>query len=171
MLRSLPIPCLALLTSFLLPGACPAQDAPEVTELDPGIERSEIPESETLTGPLAVFAAIEEAWSEEDPEALVEILDPEEKVTIAFETGCPLGGYFNRDQAFFLLKDMFTYSRTDRFEFQRYWNLDSDGRSPYAVALREIRMTDGVEHADQVYISLRLRGEAWYIGEIRSINQ
>jgi hypothetical protein len=170
-LRSLPISGLVLWTSLLLAGACPAQDAPEVTELDPGIERSEIPESETLTGPLAVFVAIEEAWSAEDSEALVEILDPEEKVTIAFEAGGPLGGYFNRDQAFFLFKDMFTYSRTDRFEFQRYWNLESDGRSPYAVALREIRMTDGVEYADQVYISLRLRGEAWYIGEIRSITQ
>jgi hypothetical protein len=161
---------LALALALLLPAAAAAADPPEAgSTLDPGIERSEIPPHQELTGPLAVFAAIEEAWAAEDPDALVEILDPEEKVSFSFTKGGPRGGYFNRDQAYYLLKDMFTYTCTDRFEFSKYWNLDSDGRSPYAVAAREFEMNDGVPHVDEVYISLRKRGEAWYIGEIRSL--
>ncbi len=140
-------------------------------DLDSGIERSEIPESETRTGPLAVFAVVEEAWAAEDVEALLELLDPEEKVRLSFERGGPRGGYFNRDQAFFLLTDMFEFIRTDRFEFEKFWNLDSEGRFPYAVAVREFRMNDGVSHEDRVYLSLRMRDGAWYVGEIRSIDR
>ena len=109
-----------------------------------------------------VFAAFEKAWAEGDPESLVVILDPEEKVSLSFTEGGPRGGYFNRDQAFFLLKDMLEFTRTDRFEFQKFWNLESEGRSPYAVAVREFRMNDEDTHEDQVYVSLRKRGETWY---------
>ena len=61
---------------------------------------------------------MEEAWIEQDPEALVALLDPEEKVSLTFTNGGPRGGWFNRDQAFFLLKDLFEFARTDRFEFR-----------------------------------------------------
>ena len=114
---------------------------------------------------------MEKAWSEEDPDALIEILDPDEKVNLSFSSGGPRGGYFNHDQAYFLLKDLLEFTRTERFEFQKYWNLDSEGRSPYAVAVREFRMNDGTPHTDQVYISLRRRDGTWYVGEIRSIER
>jgi hypothetical protein len=39
------------------------------------------------------------------------------------------------------------------------------------VAVHEFRMNDGATHTDQVYLSLRLRGETWYVGEIRSIDR
>jgi hypothetical protein len=146
---------------------------PEVSEsdLDSGLLRSEIPREEAKVGPLATFAAVEKAWLEEDPAALVELLDPKEKVGLSFTSAGPRGGYFNRDQAFFLLKDLLEFTQTERFEFQKYWNLDSEGRSPYAVAIREFRMNDGTPHTDRVYISLRKREGAWYVGEIRSIDR
>jgi hypothetical protein len=149
--------------------SAPAADAPPPhgSDLDPGVDRDELPE--VPTGPLAVFAEVERAWTDGDVEALVELLDPEEKVRLEFAGGGPRGGWFNRDQAFFLLKDMFAYSSTERFEFRKYWNLDSQGRSPYAVAEREI-LTNGALNEDEVYISLRRRGESWYVGEIRSID-
>jgi hypothetical protein len=66
---------------------------------------------------------------------------------------------------------MFVYARTDRFEFEKYWNLDAEGRSPYAVAVREFRLNDGARHEDRVYLSLRRRGDAWWVGEIRTIDR
>jgi hypothetical protein len=138
-------------------------------ELSSGISREELAPSPDAAGPLSVFASVEKAWAAGDADALVQLLDPEEKVRIAFAKGGPCGGYFNRDQAYFLLKDMLEFTKTDRFTFQKYWNLDSSGKSPYAVAIREFRMNDGAAHADQVYISLRRRGDQWVVGEIRSL--
>ena len=140
------------------------------SELDPGVTRSELP-SGVAGGPLAVFAAVEKAWSEEDADALVALLDPEDRVRISMATAGPRGGWFNRDQGFYLLKDMFAFTDTVRFEFERYWNLDSRGRSPYAVAVRELDGSEGGPRTDRVYISLRRRDGAWYIGEIRSIDR
>jgi hypothetical protein len=145
--------------------------ATQDSDLDPGVERDELPEPISSPGPLSVFAAFEEAWAEGDAEALVEILDPEEKVSLSFTQGGSRGGWFNRDQAFFLLKDMLEFTRADRFEFQKYWNLESEGRSPYAVALREFRMNDDDVHTEQVYVSLRKRGSDRYVGEIRSLER
>jgi hypothetical protein len=146
--------------------------APESTstELDPGISREEA-QDRAPRGPLAMFATVEKAWAEEDVDALVAVLDPEDRVRVAMAAAGPRGGWFNRDQAFFLLKDMFAFTSTERFEFERYWNLDSHGRSPYAVAIREIRMDEGTSRTDRVYISLRRRGDDWYVGEIRSIDR
>ena len=140
------------------------------SELDPGVTRSELPSGEP-DGPLAVFAAVERAWAGEDVEALVALLDPEDRVRISMATAGPRGGWFNRDQGYFLLKDMFAFTEMERFEFERYWNLDSQGRSPYAVAVRELDGSEGGPREDRVYISLRKRGSAWYIGEIRSIDR
>lgn len=159
---------LAFLMVLLVATPAAARDREEASTLDPGVDRSELPA--VPTGPLAVFAAVEHAWAEGDAEALIESIDPHEKVRLAFENGGPRGGWFNRDQAFYLLSDMFDFSSTDRFEFRRYWNLDSQGRSPYAVAKREYRM-NGARHEDQVYISLRRRDDTWFVGEIRSIDR
>jgi hypothetical protein len=163
-LRACAIPLVLLL-------AAPAAAQEPVSDLDPGIERDELPEGWHPTGPLAVFAAIEEAWSDGDVDILVSLLDPEEKVGLSFSKGGPRGGWFNRDQAYFLLKDLLEFSRTEKFAFEKYWNLESNGRSPYAVAVHEFRMNDGATHTDQVYISLRQRDDTWYVGEIRSLDR
>jgi hypothetical protein len=138
--------------------------------LSPGVTREEVGENPTPDGPLGVFAAVERAWASSNADSLLLMLDPEEKVSLSFAKGGPCGGYFNRDQAYYLLKDMFEYTKIDRFMFQKYWNLDSNGRSPYAVAIREFRMNDGAAHGDQVYISLRRRGPQWVVGEIRTLD-
>lgn len=149
-----------------------AQDSSGVEEatLDPGVGRAELPPG-LPDGPLAVFAALEQAWSEEDADAVVALLDPQDRVRIAMATAGPRGGWFNRDQAYFLVKDMFAFNETERFEFERYWNLDSRGRSPYAVAVRDLDGSGGGPRTDRVYISLRKRDGAWYVGEIRSIDR
>ncbi|MGQ0720382.1 MAG: hypothetical protein ACT4PE_02270 [Candidatus Eiseniibacteriota bacterium] len=155
---------------FVLAAAAPMPASGETADLDSGVAHAEL-EEVPADGPLAVFAAVGEAWRAGDARALTELLDPEDRVGLSFSKGGPRGGWFNRDQAYFLLKDLLEFSRTERFEFETYWNLDSNGRSPFAVAVHEFRMNDGATHTDQVYLSLRLRGETWYVGEIRSIDR
>lgn len=170
MLRA-PFACVALLLVAAVARADGDADADSTgAPLDPGVARAELP-AEAPPGPLAVFAAVEKAWAGEDVPAMVSLLDPDGKVRIAMASAGPRGGWFNRDQAYFLIKDMFEFTTTERFEFERYWNLDSSGRSPYAVAVRELRMEEGSSHTDRVYISLRKRGDDWYVAEIRSIDQ
>jgi hypothetical protein len=147
-----------------------AQAAPEPAGVDSGVSHADL-EDAPADGPLSVFAAVGEAWRAGDARALTELLDPEDRIGLSFSKGGPRGGWFNRDQAFFLLKDLLEFTGTERFEFETYWNLDSNGRSPYAVAVHEFRMNDGATHTDQVYLSLRLRGDTWYVGEIRSIDR
>jgi hypothetical protein len=156
------------LLALLAAGSAHAED--EAADLAAGIPREEISDAPAV-GPLSVFAQVEEAWRAGDARALTELLDPEDKIGLSFSKGGLRGGWFNRDQAFFLLKDLLEFTRTERFEFETYWNLGSSGRSPYAVAVHEFRMNDGATHTDQVYLSLRLRGETWYVGEIRSIDR
>ncbi len=166
----LPIWILGALVAW---GAAPglADDSTEArSDLDPGVARSDLPDAARGAGPLAIFAEIEEAWADEDLDRLVDRLDPDGKVRLAFERGGPRAGWFNRDQAYYLLKDMFEFLRTDRFRFERYWNLDANGRSPYAVAVRDYRLSDGVPRTDQVFISLRKRDGAWTVGEIRTVD-
>jgi hypothetical protein len=150
------------------PESATVETAP--SELDPGVAREQVREP-ALQGPLAVFAAVEKAWADEDVEALVALLDAEDRVRVAMATAGPRGGWFNKDQAFFLLKDMFAFTDTEWFQFERYWNLESRGRSPYAVAVRGLRTAEGASREDRVYISLRRRGNDWVVGEIRSIDR
>lgn len=154
---------------LLASGALASEDGP--SDLDPGVLRSEIPEESAEAGPLAVFAAFEKAWAESDEEALMETLDPEGRVQLAFTGGGPRGGRFTWEQSYYLLKDLLEFTRTDRFEFEKYWNLDSEGRSPYAVAVREYSMNDGASHTDRVYVSLRRNGSSWFVGEIRTVDR
>jgi hypothetical protein len=167
---TLPRPA-ALLACLILTSAPAAAQEPDDAGLDPGIAREELDHQTAPTGPLRVFAALEAAWAAGDAEALMELLDPEEKVSLAFSQGGLRGGRFNRDQAYFLLKDLLEFSNTERFEFEKYWNLEEGGRTPYAVAVHEFRMNDAASHTDQVYISLRRRDDSWYVGEIRSIDR
>lgn len=149
-------------------GQPPAENDGDV--LPPGKPRDSVAQGVEEGGPLGTFAAVERAWSRAAPESLASRLDPEEKIHLAFASGGPRGGWYNRDQAYFLLKDMLEFTKTVRFEFQKYWNLDASGRSPYAVATREFHMNDGAKHTDQVYIALRKRGDDWFVGEIRSLD-
>ncbi|MDP6529740.1 MAG: hypothetical protein QGI43_08640, partial [Gemmatimonadota bacterium] len=125
------IPLLATVLC-LLPGvAAPGSFQDGESVLDAGIDREDLGTATlSKTGPLSVFASVEEAWERADADALVELLDERDRVTISFIHGGGRGGSFNRDQAYFLLHDAFRFSRVERFEFRRYWNLGDDGRSP-----------------------------------------
>ena len=69
---------------------------------------------------------------------------------------------------------MFEFTTTERFAFERYWNLDSSGRSPYAVAVRELGWRRLLAHGSRLTsrCARAKRGDDWYTSaEIRSIDQ
>jgi hypothetical protein len=82
---------------------------------------------------------------------------------------------FSRNQSYYLLKDLFRYTLTKKFEFVQYRKPESDDDSDtFAVAERHYQKTDdGRLIKDKVYVSLHLERDGdearWVVDEIKSI--
>jgi hypothetical protein len=72
----------------------------------------------------AVFERIARAWQQGRAETLAAFLG-EGKVTITLPR--VVGGVLSKDQAEYVLRDMFKYSSTERFEFVKYDTFVSEG--------------------------------------------
>ncbi|MDH3214823.1 MAG: DUF4783 domain-containing protein [Candidatus Krumholzibacteria bacterium] len=120
-------------------------------------------------GPIGVFADIEEGWKKENVRLILRHYG-KGKVAIAIDGIGPRGGAFSKNQSHYLLKDLFKYTITKKFEFIQYRNV-SDGRAKvYAVAERSYkRNDDGRLFEDKIYVSLQLEDSNWVISEIKSI--
>jgi hypothetical protein len=127
------------------------------------------PDAEAQSGPILVFADIEAGWNKEQVEQILQHYG-KGKVAIAIEGSGPTGGKFSRNQSYYLLKDLFTYTITEKFEFVQYRHV-TDGRDDvYAVAERKYkRNDDGRTFKDKIYVSLHLEDDRWVISEIKSI--
>ena len=120
-------------------------------------------------GPLAVFADIEDGWRREEVQKILRHYG-KGKVAIAIEGTGPVGGAFSKNQSHYLLKDLFKYTITQKFEFVQYRNVSNGRNRVYAVAERSYkRNDDGRTFKDKIYVSLHLEGSRWVIGEIKSI--
>ena len=121
------------------------------------------------SGPIGVFADIEAGWKSERTQQILRHYG-KGKVVIAIEGSGPAGGKFSRNQSYYLLKDLFKYTITEKFEFIQYRNV-SDGQSKvYAVAERSYkRNDDGRLFKDKIYVALHLEEDRWVISEIKSI--
>ncbi|UCG52641.1 MAG: hypothetical protein JSW58_03575 [Candidatus Latescibacterota bacterium] len=142
-----------------------ANQVKEVTDS----EAKPVPEGADSIGPIGVFADIEAGWKKENVRQILRHYG-KGKVAIAIEGSGPAGGTFSRNQSYYLLKDLFKYTITEKFEFVQYRNV-SDGRSKvYAVAERQYkRNDDGRLFKDKIYVSLHLEETRWVIDEIKSI--
>jgi hypothetical protein len=142
-----------------------ADQIKEVT--DPEAEPA--PDGTDSIGPIGIFADIEAGWKKENVRQIIRHYG-KGKVAIAIEGSGPAGGTFSRNQSYYLLKDLFKYTITEKFEFVQYRNV-SDGRSKvYAVAERQYkRNDDGRLFKDKIYVSLHLEEARWVIDEIKSI--
>ncbi len=81
-----------------------------------------------------------------------------------------MGGAFSKNQSHYLLKDLFKYTITQKFEFVQYRNVSNGRNRVYAVAERSYkRNDDGRTFKDKIYVSLHLEESRWVIGEIKSI--
>jgi hypothetical protein len=121
-------------------------------------------------GPMAVFSAIEHGWRTNDVDAILAHFG-KSKVSISIEGTGPSGGKFSKSQSYYLLKDLFKYTITKKFEFVQYRKPNENGRTSFAVAERFYQKTDdGRLFKDKIYVSLHTEdGETWVVNEIKSI--
>lgn len=130
-------------------------------------------EARAAGGPIDVFADIERGWRERNVDLILRHFG-EQKVAISIDGTGPSGGTFSRNQSYYLLKDLFRYTTTKRFEFVQYRKPDEEGHATFAIADRQYQRTDdGRLFKDKVYVSLHLEGEGsdarWVVDEIKSI--
>ncbi|MDH3197906.1 MAG: hypothetical protein OEO21_06670 [Candidatus Krumholzibacteria bacterium] len=128
---------------------------------------------EDVRGAMDVFADIEKAWSAENVDRIVKHFGSA-RVAISIEGTGPSGGKFSRSQSYYLLKDLFAYTITRKFEFVQYRKPEDDGLVSFAIAERHYQKTDdGRLFKDKIYVALHVEtasnGERWVIDEIKSI--
>ncbi len=124
-------------------------------------------------GPMDVFADIERGWNAGDVDPILRHFGSQ-KVAISVQGTGPSGGTFSRNQSYYLLKDLFRYTLTRKFEFVQYRKPSDDGTQTFAVAERHYQKSDdGRLIKDKVYVSLHLERdgeqERWVVDEIKSI--
>lgn len=124
-------------------------------------------------GPMDVFADIERGWNAGNVDPILRHFGSQ-KVAISVQGTGPSGGTFSRNQSYYLLKDLFRYTLTRKFEFVQYRKPSDDGSDTFAVAERHYQKSDdGRLFKDKVYVSLHLERdgeqERWVVDEIKSI--
>ena len=124
-------------------------------------------------GPMDVFADIERGWNAGNVDPILRHFG-NQKVAISVQGTGPSGGTFSRNQSYYLLKDLFRYTLTRKFEFVQYRKPSDDGNETFAVAERHYQKSDdGRLIKDKVYVSLHLERdgdqERWVVDEIKSI--
>jgi hypothetical protein len=132
--------------------------------------------TESSYGPMDVFAEIEKGWNAEEVDAILKHFG-NAKVAISIEGTGPSGGQFSRNQSYYLLKDMFKYTITRKFEIVQYRKPADSGNTSFVVAERTYQKTDdGRLFKDKIYVSLHLEtGQTesatprWVVDEIKSI--
>ena len=121
------------------------------------------------SGPIAVFANIESGWKAQNVKQILAHFG-KGKVAISIAGAGPSGGRFSKSQSYYLLKDLFKYTITKKFEFIQYRNMDSGKKRVFAVAERYYKRTDdGRLFKDKIYVSLQIEGDHWVVDEIKSI--
>ncbi|HXV14708.1 MAG TPA: hypothetical protein VEC56_10940 [Candidatus Krumholzibacteria bacterium] len=124
-------------------------------------------------GPMDVFADIERGWKAGQVDPILRHFGSQ-KVAISIQGTGPSGGTFSRNQSYYLLKDLFRYTLTKKFEFVQYRKPNEDGNETFAVAERHYQRNDDSQLVkDKVYVSLHLerdgKTERWVVDEIKSI--
>jgi hypothetical protein len=121
------------------------------------------------SSPLDIFSDIESGWRHENVDMMLKHFGAG-KVSIAIGGIGLAGGRFSKSQSFYLLKDLFKYTLTKKFEFVQFRNVDSGKRRVYAVAERYYKRTDdGRLFKDKIFVSLNFEDDRWVINEIKSI--
>ena len=138
-------------------------------ESKPSVEPEKKKKGDEALGPMAVFADIEHGWKKEKSDRILRHYG-KGKVSIAIDGIGPKGGAFSKNQSHYLLRDLFKYTITEKFEFVQYRNVTDGRRQVFAVAERHFkRNDDGRLFKDKIYVSLQREGKRWVINEIKSV--
>jgi hypothetical protein len=146
------------------------QRAPREKPKTPKKESPKADAKSRVGGPMGVFSDIERGWRNNDVDVILQHFG-KSKVSISIEGTGPSGGKFSKSQSYYLLKDLFKYTITKKFEFVQYRKPSEKGRTSFAVAERFYQKTDdGRLFKDKIYVSLHTDdGETWVVNEIKSI--
>jgi hypothetical protein len=167
---------LAVLLAAAPTGAHPAKrlQGEVVSQTPEDAARAAPEDSKKPGGPMDVFADIERGWNSRNVDLVLRHFGAQ-KVAISVDGTGPSGGTFSRSQSYYLLKDLFRYTTTKKFEFVQYRKPgDEGGRDTFAIAERHYRKTDdGRLFTDKVYVSLHLEHaddrDRWVVDQIKSI--
>lgn len=152
--------------------ARPRRDGSPVVSQQAGRDEKVASRQET-GGPMDVFADIERGWNAGNVDMILRHFGAQ-KVAISVEGTGPSGGTFSRNQSYYLLKDLFRYTITRKFEFTDYRKPGDEGGRSFAIAERHYQKTDdGRLFKDKVYVSLHVEKDddqpRWVVDEIKSI--
>lgn len=155
------------------PGTTPAQAKDSVASQESSNKGKKGRSGADAAGPMDVFADIERGWNAGSVDPILRHFG-NQKVAISVQGTGPSGGTFSRNQSYYLLKDLFRYTLTRKFEFVQYRKPSDDGSETFAVAERHYQKNDdGRLIKDKVYVSLHLERdgeqERWVVDEIKSI--
>lgn len=117
--------------------------------------------------PLRVFAAIEEAWNEGQPDSIAQFL-PEDKILLRLEKSAPDKAYYSHKQAAYMLRDEFRFTMTESFEFVEFKYSKGKDDPPSARAEWSFRREPaGKVTVQKVRIGLRFEADRWVVSEIK----
>ncbi|MBN1504797.1 MAG: hypothetical protein JW952_07040 [Candidatus Eisenbacteria bacterium] len=117
--------------------------------------------------PLRVFAAIEDAWNDGQPDSIVRFL-PEDKILLRLEKSAPEKAFYSNKQAAYMLRDEFRFTMTESFEFVDF-TYSKDGDDPPSARAQWAfrREPEGQVTVQKVRIGLRLEADRWVVSEIK----
>jgi len=117
--------------------------------------------------PFRVFAAIERAWNEGQPDSIVQFL-PEDKILLRLEKSAPEKAFYSNKQAAYMLRDGFRFTMTESFEFLEFKYSKGKDEPPSARAEWSFRREPaGKVTVQKVRITLRVEAERWVVSEIK----
>jgi hypothetical protein len=171
-----PVPAIVLV-AVLLPALRPGPAAAGPRKGDPVVsqqgDRGEKSAADAKGDYMDVYADIQRAWKAGNVDLMLSHFGSQ-RVAISVEGTGPSGGTFSRNQSYYLLKDLFRYTITRKFEFTDYRRPGEEAGHSYAIAERHYQKSDdGRLFKDKVYVSLHLESddgrERWVVDEIKSI--
>ncbi len=141
-------------------------EAAQTEQTPPQPEPSQ-PVRESPITPLRVFAAIEKAWNEGQPDSIVQFF-PQERILLRLEKSAPEKAFYSNKQAAYMLRDEFRFTVTESFEFVEFKHSKGGDEPPSARAHWTFRREpEGKETVLRVRIGLRADAGRWVVSEIR----
>ena len=118
-----------------------------------------------------VFDDIRWAWLKADVSRITHYIG-DAKVIISFENEGLESGLYSRNQAHYLLADLFKKAKTTSFAYSKIIEEKEKSDHPHAFADRTYtRYIDGSHRSEQIYVSLSKMNNRWIITHIMSLEK
>ncbi|UCE18108.1 MAG: DUF4783 domain-containing protein [Gemmatimonadota bacterium] len=136
-----------------------------------GRNATDVSPSKKPQTPKEVFNDIRRAWQGADVQKLMDYLG-DVKTIISFENEGLESGLYSRNQAYYLFENLFQNTKTNDFTFVKIIEVQERNTNPHAFANRTyMRLRDGSQLSDQIYIALTMVNNRWFITHIMSLEK